>query len=927
MSEQSKTLNNIRAEKISQMISLPESLRKVGDEDITEINLRELNLNTDWDKLYFVLALNDGDKKYANYKLNFAQLIGMLIDSGQMGNSEGVSHALRIEQMNNFSIIPSGTIFSGSSHTFTIIPDPGYELPAEITVQNSSYTYDNETGVVHLNKVVRNSDVFMDIRVELKEYVLNTNFVDINATISPVKSKYTINDIINIDLITTDINHLSLPSLEEIELIGLNVVSYELLNEYTGNLKIKINGKNDNISININAKESITYYFGYTTKDTDILVFENNIPINIGTSFTSLFNQRDKCPIDYINGFDYGDGTEIIGKNDNVYIIVPQKYVNINNESMIYLADNGDIYEMVAGNSGFAVTIQNNLQNQRMIYEITYEGVAYYVLCISTEGKRGHQSFRNIGNIGNQQIGIEWVNSLPSSFVSSQSYELSSNIGYVNIIYGDNHKERIDSDFIITVSAGTYNSMTHVFNTPDNTTTIPCIFTCRYGDFISTKETEIVVKGDDYGISQIMWEQNISSIETLDHITLDPETIYGSYFGNTRRKIADPSLVQFSANLGTISNNIYTAPNTNTIIGDIITASYTTEGSTFTVTKNISVQPYNFTDIVWATNIPMSMFDNESLIISNIYKIKNNNTYELISNEDITINPSSGSILGNTYIPAKVNGNSEIVTLTVSYKGFTDSKQITIKEYQESTDANTLYYYIGQNIPNEYTNPINDLIIGNSNNTTGWRQINTPYTNYRSSSVLNNTIKINSINQSTTYYVVIPKDFIIKDNNGTVVNGNSKSTIIINNIEYNIYTFNGYEFNHKIYYNALQRAYWYCDITMPNFNTLTLQSEISNPGWHLIENINFNVYNETNPIYNSIDTIEDGGNEPITLNNEGFDTVDFYVLLPNNFVIFDANGTNILPTPDSDLVYDNISYKIYSMSDIDLKGKIFYKPV
>lgn len=920
MSEQLKTLNNIRAEKISQMTSLPDSLRKVGDEDITEIDLRELNLNTDWDKLYFVLALNDGDKKYANYKLNFAQLIGMLIDSGQIG-SGGTSHALRIEQMNNFTINPSGMIFSGSSHTFTIIPNPGYGLPSEIVIQNSDYNYDNETGVVQLTKVARNSDVFIDIRVQLKEYTLNTNFININADISPVKSIYTINDNITINLITKDINHQNLPSLGNIEMPGLNIVSYELLNEYTGILNIKINGEDDNPYITMQAEKSVTYYFGYTTKDTNILIFENDIPVSAGSAFTSLFYQRDKCPINYINGFDYGDGIEIIGKNDDVYIIVPQKYININNESMIFSSDNGNIYEMIAGNSGFPVIIQNNIQNQKMIYEIIYDNVNYYVLCISTEGKRGHQSFRSIGNIANQQTGIEWINTLPSSFVSSQSYELSDNIGYVNIIFGDNHKERTNSGFIITASVGTYNSTTHVFNTPDNITTIPCIFTCKYGEFTTTKETQITVKGADYGITGIVWEQNISSIETLDNITLNTETIFGIYSGNSRHQVADPSLIQFSANLGTISNNIYTAPDINSEIEDIITASYTVEGNTYTVSKNISIHPYNFSNIIWAENLPVSIFDNESLIISNIYKVNNDNTYELISNNNITINVSSGSVLGNTFIPTKVTGEPITVTLTVTYKGFTDSKQITVKEHQEQTSNNTLYYYIGQNIPNEYTNPENDLIIGNSNNITGWRQINTPYANYRSSSVLNNTIKINSINQSTTYYVIIPQDFIIKNTSGTVINGNSKTNTTINDINYDIYTFNGYEFNNKIYYNVAQRAYWYCDKDMPNFNTLSLQSEISNPGWHLIESTNFNIYTADNPIYDGGENLE----TTISLYDFG-DEGDFYVLVPNNFVLMDASNTNQLTTQVSATVYDNISYKVWKLHDLDLQGKLYYNP-
>lgn len=921
MSEKSKTLNDIRAEKISQMISLPESLRKVGEEDITEIDLRELNLNTDWDKLYFVLALNDGDKKYANYKLNFAQLIGMLIDSGQMGAGGGATHTIRIEQMNNFIISPSGTIFSGSAHTFKIIPNPGYSLPSEIMVQNSDYNYDNETGIVQLTKVVRNSDVFIDIRVQLKEYVLNTNFIDLDATISPDKSIYTINDNITINLITTDINHLSLPSLDKIELIGLDIISYELSNDYTGVLKIKINGENDNPSITMKPEESVTYYFGYTTKDASILVFEDNIPINAGSTFTSLFYQRDKCPIDYTNGFDYGDGTEIIGKNDDVYIIVPQRYVTIEDELMTYISDNGNTYNMKAGNSSFSVTIQNNLQNQRMIYEITYDTVDYYVLGISSEGKRGHQSFEYKGNISNKQIGIEWVNTLPSSFVSSQSYELIDNIGYINIIFGDNHKERMDIGFVITVSEGTYNPMTHVFNTPNNTTTIPCTFTCKYGEFITTKEIQITVKGADYGITGITWEQNISNIETLDNITLNPETIFGIYSGNARRKVADPSLVRFNTNLGIILNNVYTAPNTNSIIEDTIVASYTAEGHTYTVSKIISVQPYNFTSIIWATNLPISIFDNESLIISNnIYKVKNNNTYELINNNDITINVSSGSMLGNTFIPTKVTGNPVTVTFTVTYKGFTDSKEVIVKEYQEQTN-NTLYYYVGQNIPNEYTNPENDLIIGNSNNTTGWRRINTPYTNYRYSSVLNNTIKINSINQSTTYYVIIPQDFIIKNTSGTVINGNSKTNTTINGINYDIYTFNGYEFNNKIYYNVAQRAYWYCDKDMPNFNTLSLQSEISNPGWHLIESTNFNIYTADNPIY-------DGGENPeTTITLYGFDGAgDFYVLVPNNFVLMDAANKNQLTTQVSATVYDNISYKVWELHDLDLHGKLYYNP-
>ena len=136
MSEQSSILKNkIRAEKISQMELLPDDLRKSNDTDeITEIDLEDLNLNSNWDKLYFVLALNDGDRRrYANYKLNFSQLIGMLVDSGQIGGIDN-PHEILLTNQRNYTIDPPQTVFSGSTYTFRIVPDPGYKLPTNIVL-------------------------------------------------------------------------------------------------------------------------------------------------------------------------------------------------------------------------------------------------------------------------------------------------------------------------------------------------------------------------------------------------------------------------------------------------------------------------------------------------------------------------------------------------------------------------------------------------------------------------------------------------------------------------------------------------------------------------------------------------------------------------------------------------------------------------
>ena len=71
------SINGIRAKKISQLANLPESFYPTDD------NSNEDKLKN----LYFVLGFNGENERISNYRMNFEELINLLVRTGKISGT------------------------------------------------------------------------------------------------------------------------------------------------------------------------------------------------------------------------------------------------------------------------------------------------------------------------------------------------------------------------------------------------------------------------------------------------------------------------------------------------------------------------------------------------------------------------------------------------------------------------------------------------------------------------------------------------------------------------------------------------------------------------------------------------------------------------------------------------------------------------
>ena len=197
---------------------------------------------------------------------------------------------------NNDSII-----LSGGSTTLMFIPNDGYELPDEITVIGSSYTYNQLAGTLNLYNPTQNITITMK-------------------------------------------------GIEE---------------------------------------DAVTYYFGFVADDidgNDYLIYDENGKPN-GIKPTAEFEYSDigKCPINYEGQYDFSENWY---GNDNVWIIIPSKYLKSPN-SNILLDDNNNEYHIASGTARYDLPFDE-------IYNGTYNDVQYSICLIGYEGLADIISFNKI---------------------------------------------------------------------------------------------------------------------------------------------------------------------------------------------------------------------------------------------------------------------------------------------------------------------------------------------------------------------------------------------------------------------------------------------------------------------------------------------------------------------------------------------------
>ena len=976
MSEQSNILNRIRAEKISQLDLLPDDLRRSNNlTDITDFNLEEINLNTNWDKLYFVLALNDGDKRFANFKLNFSQLLGMLIDSGQFTIEEH-PHVLNFYNMDNFTIDPSNTTFNESRYNFTIIPNNGYVLPDSISVRNVDYVYDNETGKVYLENIKKNvGNIDIDINVLPIMYRLQTSFTNVRAKITPLQLSYSIKDIITIDLFSPGLGDVyNVPKLENIVYNGL-MITYDASSSLThGKLICKLTGTQDPATLSVSGIKASYYCFGYTTKTENVLIFNDDYTkvVSIGMGFRELEEFRDSCPIPFTTGFKYGNGSEMIAPGDNVYIIVPKRYSQINGESILLVDDNGDTYALLAGRSSLEMTIQKDLNNEYMKYSVSYKDVDYWVLCISTEGKYGTQNFTYRGNIANTIVGIQWVEcSVPEELWANEAHNIKNLLGYIDFKYADGHTERYNGTPNFTTNFGSLlDGVLTLGELEDDEDERPFKLTVSYNGYEETRDVIAKRKDADYGINRIIWipkdsnDVPITEMNEDDEITLMFNEVFGIYSGGTSHVVGHPENVQFSVNTGygtVVNNTTYIAPTVegnpdalfeiddnnfkHYYINDSITVTYNVLGQDYTYTYNIKIKQYeyDFDSILWDTLLPQSIFDNETIRLNqHVYKVKSDGTYEQL--QAVSFSVSSGTLFNGNFKPNKITiseqdeneETNETITITAKFRKFSVSKDIIVKPYKEYI-SDKLYFYVGHYKPYtsnnssiSYSNPQNDLVDYYSN-LTGWREIENQDISVYSAvqfSLPENGILINNTNKKNDqYYVVLPKECVPFFASGATA-GNAISNILIGHTPYILYEFTGNVFNCDIYYQGAVTPYWYAGFNIPNLPPLTeIQTEVNQPGWHIINSSisNFSRFTVESPLYDNTTNEEYIIRaEDDTFNNgEG---LDFYIALPSNFVIECSDESEFIPFTQN-IQFNGVMYKTYwKRITSNWVGKIYYAP-
>ena len=210
------------------------------------------------------------------------------------------------------------------------------------------------------------------------------------------------------------------------------------------------------------------YYFGYSEPGDNILIYnEKNIPIGIGPDFKFLTRYRNRCPINFKEPYYWPQNIE-----SHIYVIVPKNYYDP--ESNTYYDDKRQTYTRKSSTSGIARLIQMGDDNNPMCYSFEYNGIEYWVFCITEEGITEYDIWeKNIAISGDTDYetydedinDIYYLNNIKKHF----NYMLDSKSLIVNTL---NKLEISKSDFINIFLKTLNNIYKYIYNLIYNHNTV-----------------------------------------------------------------------------------------------------------------------------------------------------------------------------------------------------------------------------------------------------------------------------------------------------------------------------------------------------------------------------------------------------------------------------------------------------------------------
>ena len=292
-----------------------------------------------------------------------------------------------------------------------------YILPTSISTSGCQLiSYNNQTGEATL-KCTGERNMTINAQPNIK-CIFNVPSIDnLSCTLLSNNNSFKIGDTFNISISVNE-NYL-LP--ETIETINCQLISY---NNQTGQATLRCTGER-NMTINAEPTNKVTYYFGAATENNEIFILSNDdevvdVDMNKISQLQILMSNESKCPIDYVNGFNYDNSTISDYDGYATWIFVPSKYldesiykiingeiveledgetIDYNNEEITYakyrfLDDDGNKYKMYRGTSWLNNTVDGDVIKPAL--HKSYNGIDYIIICINENNCIGKQEFKKI---------------------------------------------------------------------------------------------------------------------------------------------------------------------------------------------------------------------------------------------------------------------------------------------------------------------------------------------------------------------------------------------------------------------------------------------------------------------------------------------------------------------------------------------------
>lgn len=302
------------------------------------------------------------------------------------GTSKEYPVSYDLTHINATSSNPS-TVKYNESATFKFTNVNGYVFPDTVEV-NTSYTYSKSGKSITINPIsdLDFGTVTMKIVGELGYYKLTFSGSNITQQIiENEKDSYTINDA-DIKIKFTVPEGYNLPTQSQISVSNATIIRYD---SSAGELTIRCTGAGDMKVTASGQKIQIvtTYYFGivaYKFDDTGILEYDTKGNPTGVIHITSKFDSAaGKCPITYTKQyqiFDPSKGEDHYGEED-VYLILPKKYLNTTSASYTLVNDSNKSYNVYTGLLPIPVSI-----NASSVYYGTVDDEPYAIVRIAPEG-------------------------------------------------------------------------------------------------------------------------------------------------------------------------------------------------------------------------------------------------------------------------------------------------------------------------------------------------------------------------------------------------------------------------------------------------------------------------------------------------------------------------------------------------------------